>query len=66
MEASKSAMKLRRAGLNMKTNLESEITIVKLWRQLYQTYALLKKCEGQVIEEHGLTTGQFSVLGALD
>jgi MarR family 2-MHQ and catechol resistance regulon transcriptional repressor len=50
----------------MKTNLESEITIVKLWRQLYQTYALLKKCEDQVSEEHGLTTEQFSVLGALD
>ena len=50
----------------MKTNLESEITIVKLWRQLYQTYTLLKRCEDGVIEEHGLTTEQFSVLGALD
>jgi len=50
----------------MKTNLESEIGIVKLWRQLYQTYTLLKRCEDQVIEEHGLTTEQFSVLGAMD
>ena len=50
----------------MKTNVESEITIVKLWRQLYQTYALLKQCEDQVIEEHGLTTEQFAVVGALD
>jgi MarR family 2-MHQ and catechol resistance regulon transcriptional repressor len=50
----------------MNTNVESEITIVKLWRQLYQTYALLKQCEDQVIEEHGLTTEQFAVLGALD
>ena len=50
----------------MKTNLESEIGIVKLWRQLYQTYTLLKQCEDRVIEEHGLTTEQFSVLGALD
>jgi DNA-binding MarR family transcriptional regulator len=50
----------------MKTNLESEIGIVKLWRQLYQTYTLLKRCEDQVIEEHGLTTEQFAVLGAMD
>jgi len=50
----------------MKTNLESEIGIVKLWRQLYQTYTLLKQCEDQVIEEHGLTTEQFAVLGAMD
>jgi DNA-binding MarR family transcriptional regulator len=50
----------------MKTNLESEIAIVKLWRQLYQTYTLLKQCEDQVIGEHGLTTEQFSVLGAMD
>jgi DNA-binding MarR family transcriptional regulator len=50
----------------MKTNLESEITIVKLWRQLYQTYTLLKQCEDRVIEQHGLTTEQFAVLGAMD
>ena len=50
----------------MKTNLKSEITIVKLWRQLYQTYTLLKQCEDRVIEEHGLTTEQFAVLGAMD
>jgi DNA-binding MarR family transcriptional regulator len=50
----------------MKTNLESEIAIVKLWRQLYQTYTLLKQCEDRVIEEHGLTTEQFAVLGAMD
>ncbi len=50
----------------MKTNLESEITVVKLWRQLYQTYTLLKQCEDQVIGEHGITTEQFTVLGALD
>lgn len=50
----------------MKTNLESEVVIVKLWRQLYQTYTLLKRCEDQVIGEHGLTTEQFAVLGAMD
>jgi DNA-binding MarR family transcriptional regulator len=50
----------------MKTKLESEVVILKLWRQLYQTYALLKQCEDRVIEEHGLTTEQFAVLGAID
>jgi len=50
----------------VKTDLKSEIAILKLWRQLYQTYALLKQCEDRVIEEHGLTTEQFAVLGALD
>jgi len=50
----------------MKTNLESEITIVRLWRQVYQTYTLLKKCEDQILEEYGLTTEQYAVLGAID
>jgi MarR family transcriptional regulator, organic hydroperoxide resistance regulator len=50
----------------MKTNLESEIVIVRLWRQVYQNYTLLKKCENQTVEEYGLTTEQFAVLGAID
>jgi len=50
----------------MKTNLESEITIVRLWRQVYQTYTLLKKCEDQILEEYGLTTEQYAVLGTID
>jgi DNA-binding MarR family transcriptional regulator len=50
----------------MKANLDSEIAIVRLWRQLYQTYTLLKKCEDQTIEEYGVTTEQFAVLGAID
>jgi len=50
----------------MKTNLESEIAVLKLWRQLYQTYTLLKKCEDQILVEYGLTTEQYSVLGAID
>ena len=29
-------------------------------------YSLLKQCEDRVIEEHGLTTEQFAVLGAMD
>ena len=50
----------------MKTNLESEIAVLKLWRQVYQTYTLLKKCEDQILAEYGLTTEQYSVLGAID
>ena len=50
----------------MKTNLKSEIDILKLWRQLYQTYTLLKRCEDQIFYEYGLTTEQFSVLVAID
>jgi DNA-binding MarR family transcriptional regulator len=48
----------------MKANFEAEST-VRLWRQVYQTYTLLKKCEDQIVEEYGLTTEQFAVLGAI-
>jgi DNA-binding MarR family transcriptional regulator len=50
----------------MTVNFESEILILRLWRQVYQTYTVLKKCEDQTIEEYGLTTEQFAVLGAID
>jgi len=50
----------------MKTNFESESLILRLWRQVYQTYTLLKKCEDQVFEEYGLTTEQYGVLVAMD
>jgi DNA-binding MarR family transcriptional regulator len=50
----------------MAVNFESEILILRLWRELYQTYTLLKQCEDRIIEEHGLTTEQFAVLGAID
>jgi DNA-binding MarR family transcriptional regulator len=35
---------------------------LRLWRQLYQTYTLLKQCEDEIFEEHGLTTEQYAVL----
>ena len=50
----------------MKTNFESVELALRLWRQVYQTYTLLKKCEDQIIEEYGLTTEQFAVLGAIN
>ena len=50
----------------MKGNLEAENMAVRLWRQVYQTYTLLKKCEGQTFKEYGITTEQYAVLSAID
>jgi DNA-binding MarR family transcriptional regulator len=46
----------------MKTNIEAESMVLRLWRQVYQTYTLLKKCEDQIFEEYGLTTEQYGIL----
>jgi DNA-binding MarR family transcriptional regulator len=46
----------------MTANLESEIVVLRLWRELYQTYTLLKQCEDRVIEKYGLTTEQYAIL----
>ncbi|OGN97130.1 MAG: hypothetical protein A2Z77_06160 [Chloroflexi bacterium RBG_13_51_36] len=39
---------------------------LRLWRQLYQTYTLLKRCEDSIFEEHGLTTEQYAVLVSIE
>jgi DNA-binding MarR family transcriptional regulator len=49
----------------MKTNIEAESMVLKLWRQVYQTYTLLKTCEDQIFGEYGLTTEQYGVLVAM-
>jgi DNA-binding MarR family transcriptional regulator len=49
----------------MKTNIEAVSMVLKLWRQVYQTYTLLKQCEDQIFEEYGLTTEQYGVLVAM-
>ncbi len=46
----------------MTVNFESEVLVLRLWRQVYQTYTLLKKCEDQLFEEYGLTTEQYGIL----
>jgi len=46
----------------MKNDLGPEVVALRLWRQLYQTYTLLKKCEDGIYEEYGLTTEQYAVL----
>ena len=50
----------------MKTNFEAANVTLRLWRQVYQTYTLLKKCEDQIFEEYGLTTEQYGVLVTID
>jgi DNA-binding MarR family transcriptional regulator len=50
----------------MTVNFESTELVLRLWRQVYQTYTLLKKCEDQIFEDHGLTTEQYGVLVAID
>jgi DNA-binding MarR family transcriptional regulator len=50
----------------MTVNSKFEILNLRLWRLVYQTYTLLKKCEDQIFEEHGLTTEQYGVLVAME
>jgi DNA-binding MarR family transcriptional regulator len=49
----------------MKANLESAELMLRLWRRLYETYTVLKRCEDRIFEEHGLTTEQYAVLVSL-
>ena len=49
----------------MTANSESAELALRSWRQVYQTYTLLKKCEDQIFEEYGLTTEQYAVLVAM-
>jgi len=50
----------------MTVHFESTELALRLWRQVYQTYTLLKKCEDQIFDDHGLTTEQCAVLGAIE
>jgi DNA-binding MarR family transcriptional regulator len=45
---------------------ETESLALRLWRQLYQTYALLKRSEDEAAGALGLTTEQYAVLVTLD
>jgi DNA-binding MarR family transcriptional regulator len=46
----------------MKKDFGPEEVGLRLWRQIYQTYTLLKQCEDGIFEAHGLTTEQYAVL----
>jgi DNA-binding MarR family transcriptional regulator len=50
----------------MKRDLGSEELGLRLWRQMYQTYTLLKQCEDRIFGEHGLTTEQYGVLVSIE
>jgi len=45
---------------------ESEALALRVWRELYQTYALLKRSSDEAAGSHGLTTEQYAVLSTLD
>jgi len=50
----------------MTVKFESTELALRLWRQVYQTYTLLKRSEDQIFGDYGLTTEQCAVLGAID
>lgn len=50
----------------MTAKIESTELALRLWRQVYQTYTLLKRCEDQIFEEYGLTTEQYAVLVSME
>jgi DNA-binding MarR family transcriptional regulator len=45
---------------------ETESLALRVWRELYQTYSLLKRSEDEAAESFGLTTEQYAVLVTLD
>jgi DNA-binding MarR family transcriptional regulator len=46
----------------MTANYKPTELALRLWRQIYQTYTLLKRCEDEKAEEFGLTTEQYAIL----
>jgi len=50
----------------MPANSESEKLTLRLWRQVYQTYNLLKQSQDQILEEYGLTAEQYGLLTVID
>jgi DNA-binding MarR family transcriptional regulator len=40
--------------------------ILRSWRQIQQTYDVLKQCQDQVLKEYGLTVEQLSVLSVIN
>jgi len=46
-------------------NAVPSMAVLKSWRQVYQTYNLLRQCQDQICGEYGLTVEQYAVLVAL-
>ncbi|MDH4366609.1 MAG: MarR family winged helix-turn-helix transcriptional regulator, partial [Dehalococcoidia bacterium] len=47
-------------------DVRPSLAVLKSWRQVYQTYNLLKQCQDQICGEYGLTVEQYSVLVVLN
>jgi DNA-binding MarR family transcriptional regulator len=47
-------------------DVRPSLGVLKSWRQVYQTYNLLKQCQDQICGEYGLTVEQYSVLVVLN
>jgi MarR family 2-MHQ and catechol resistance regulon transcriptional repressor len=50
----------------MMANVRPSVTVLKSWRQIYQTDNLLRQCQDQICAEYGLTVEQYSVLIVLN
>lgn len=50
----------------MITDARPSAAVLKSWRQVYQTYNLLKQCQDRICGEYGLTVEQYSVLVVLN
>ena len=48
------------------TNAKPSLTVLKSWRQIYQTDNLLRQCQDQICAECGLTVEQWAMLLALN
>jgi DNA-binding MarR family transcriptional regulator len=46
----------------MMANFETIELAWRLWREVYQTYSLVKQCDDQTFGKYGLTTEQYTVL----
>lgn len=49
----------------MTANSESKNTILRLWLLMHRVRDMLVRCEDSILGEYGITTEQFSVLGAV-
>ena len=50
----------------MTANVGPLVPVLKSWREVYQTYNLLKQCQDKILEEHGLTSEQFGVIAVVN
>jgi DNA-binding MarR family transcriptional regulator len=49
----------------MRANVGSLAPVLKSWRQIYQTYNILKQCEEQMLQEYELSVEKLGVLAVI-